>query len=157
MAIDPATGAVIPEMNPFVQTAVPPTAAPAAPPAPAPLGVHPAMQALGMSRPDWMQAMQGGGGGILDMVRGLQASNPALFGQLMDSRFASRFGLTPDNVGGMQSLTPQQGFGPMQSRLAGAVGFAAPGANGVGGAPQQPQGWANGWGGGMNRGPQRMY
>lgn len=129
--IDPATGLPMPDptgaANPFMPTmAVPPQAMPPQiAPQIAPTGVMP--MAPGAA-PGGMQHLHGGNGmnpwqgappqGLLQMLQRVQMADPTRFAQLMAGHAASRFGITPDNLGGMQSRQDiRQGMMPQHPQV----------------------------------------
>lgn len=145
MAIDPATGAVIPEATPFTMQA---TAAPT--------GVMPTNAPPRV--PDAFHGVN-----IANIIQALQQTRPELYARLMSGPLAAQFGLAPGGAPAapalpmhpampQQSMMPQQAPHMMPPRIVGpapqAPVMTPPIMQGMPGQQQQ-QGWGGGWGGGI--------
>lgn len=143
MAFDPMTGAVVPAMNdpstlnPFAAISAGPPV-PVAPPVMTPPIAAPG--AMGQGPHSWSGMP---GNGLLQMLQRVQAADPARFAAFMQSPMAARFGLTPDNLAGMQSKQDfrqqfqnqhHMGFGMMPPQGMPPVATGAP----IMGAPAAP-------------------
>lgn len=103
MAIDPATGAAVPDGNPFLpQTAVPPMQPTVVQPTGVAGGPLPAPGALAShlrgSMPDMLSRLMTAHPGFQAMIANLQANNPGMFNMLINTPWGRAYQQTPQGA-----------------------------------------------------------